>query len=66
MLKSKNAYYVEKAKMFNLLEILSKVQNKSCQYLPSPIIPTRTSAILEVMEANGIPHHNFSLNNFGD
>ena len=32
----------------------------------SPVIPTRTKAILEVMEAVRIPYHNFSFTSLGD
>jgi hypothetical protein len=32
----------------------------------SPVIPTRTKAILEMMEAISIPYHNFSFKSLGD
>ena len=31
-----------------------------------PVIPTRTEAILEMMEAVSIPYHNFSFTSLGD
>ena len=39
---------------------------KTFIFVISPVIPTRTEAILEMMEVVSIPYHNFSFTSLGD